>query len=1070
MKKQFLFLIIICLLISCSEKRELSLAGKWSVVLHESTRKDTLFKPNRGLGPTQNVMYQPTILNENAKVEGTINLPGTLDEYGYGNKVEDAFLGCLSRKTQFIGEAVYSRKIRTTETTSWKIIFERVLWKSSLKIDGRVIGSCESLSTPHTFVVENLPAGNHIIEVTIDNTMIHRIGEKGHAYGEHMQTIWNGILGKMIMQKIETPILENVRINAPFECDKIQIYFDCNSNTLTNLNLVLRDKKTKEIILDQEVSITKNAGKNLISIPLKPNQVQLWSEFNPQLYLLELRDRNYLLLEKTIGFRSFKREGNQMFVNGEPLFLRGNLDNCHFPLTGYPSMKKEDWLKIFSIQKEYGCNNIRFHSYCPPEAAFEAADELGIYLAPEVGVWIDGWMPGQITPLGMNNYGLNAFIKQELKNICDAYGTHASFAMLGIGNELGNSNFDSLQIWVDAVKKMESFDNNTDWHSRLYTISTARTLTSVDDFFVTHHYPNVGGVRQWMFPHTNWSYENLYCQTTVPTVAHEIGQWPVYPDWNEIDKYTGVLKPRNLLSLKQQAQNNGVLQFNEKFHFASGMQSRLMYKDEIESFMRTPSCLGIHLLGMQDYSGQGEALIGFLDSFYEPKGFWSAQEARGCFAPIVTLAEFEKYGWETTETFSAKLLVRNQKCDLKNVHIRYKIFNVAGNLITEGESLSQNIKNGKLADFGQITLDLAPYANEKLTLETQLFAENQVCSEKNSWNIWVFQAQDSYQSNKVLLTDNLETAIFALKKGDKVILDASKLGNDKTFLKGDWGAVYWSTTWFPGQQMQTLGVWMDKNHSLFKSFHSEGYADWIWWKIFEKGRCFDLKGLSTDYCPSAMPVPDFHNNQRLGSIFELKLGQGKLLVTGYSLEGNSIEQIVYRNELIRYAESNEFSPTETISEQWLNNLLNPNVTQQNLDLPEEFRNALLYVECGANATNPSNWTTDLDKSIIAENVSYEIKGFSVVQKGSNFTWTTNTDNEVIIRTPAGELGMLHIEFLNKKVSGVIEGRNFDSEKARSVVLPIDREDCLDGKLLLNVKADKDNPIYIQRIVFVPVKK
>jgi len=1068
MKKHFLFLILTCIFISCSEKQELNLSGEWSVVLHESTRKDTLFKPNRGLGPTQNVMYQPTILNKDAKVDGKINLPGTLDEYGYGNKVEEAFLGCLSRKTQFIGEAVYSRKIRTTKTASWKIIFERVLWKSSLKIDGQEIGSCESLSTPHTFIVENLPAGSHLIEVTIDNTMIHRIGEKGHAYGEHMQTIWNGVLGKMVMQKIEKPILDNIRINAPFERNKVQIFFDCNT-ILTDLRLVLRDKKTGETILNQDVSVVKNVEKNIISIPLKPNQVQLWSEFNPQLYSLELRDSNYLLLEKTIGFRSFKREGNQMFVNGEPLFLRGNLDNCHFPLTGYPSMKKEDWLKIFSIQKKYGCNNIRFHSYCPPEAAFEAADELGIYLAPEVGVWIDGWMPGQITPLGMNNYSLNTFIKQELKNICNTYGTHASFAMLGIGNELGSSNFDSLQLWVDAVKKAESFEN-TDWQSRLYTISTARTLTAADDFFVTHHYPNVGGVRQWMFPRTNWSYENLYCQTTVPTVAHEIGQWPVYPNWNEIDKYTGVLEPRNLLSLKQHAQNNGVLQFNEKFHFASGMQSRLMYKDEIESFMRTPSCRGVHLLGMQDYSGQGEALIGFLDSFYEPKGFWSAKEARGCFAPIITLAEFEKYGWTTAETFSAKLLVRNQLCDLENAQINYQILNVSGNLVAEGKTSSQNIKNGELADFGQITLDLAPFANEKLTLKTQLFAENQICSEKNSWDFWIFQTQDFCQPKEVVLTDNLEIAISALKEGRNVILDASKLGNNKTFLKGDWGAVYWSTTWFPGQQMQTLGVWMDKNLPIFKFFHSEGYADWIWWKIFEKGRCFDLKGLSCDYCPIAMPVPDFHNNQRLGSIFELKLGQGNLLISGYSLEGNSIEQIVYRNELIRYAESDLFSPKENVSVQWLNNLLNPNVTIQNSALPEEFKNALLYVDCGANAIKSSDWKIDLDKYIIAENVNYEVKGFSIAQKGNNFVWTTNTDNEIAIHTPAGELGMLHVYFSNKKVSGVIEGRDFNSKDAMSVVLPIDREDCLDGKLLLNIKSSKDNPIFVNRIVFVPVKK
>ena len=1069
MRKFTLYLFILFIATACSNKNELNLAGEWSVVLKESSRKDSLFKPNRGLGPTQNVMYQPTILNEKAKVEGIITLPGTLDEYGFGNEVEEPFLGCLSRKTKFIGNAIYSRKIKTTEQASWKITFERVLWKSTLKIDGQEIGSCESLSTPHTFIIKNLPAGNHAIEVNIDNTMIHRIGEKGHAYGEHMQTIWNGILGEMVMQKIDVPTLENIRINAPFTRDIVQVFFNSDS-IISEVNFLLKDKKTGNVIIEKNVDITKNLTQNTISVPLQPEKITAWDEFNPQLYTLELRKKDVLLLKENIGFRSFKREGNQLFINGEPLFLRGNLDNCHFPLTGYPSMKKEDWLKIFSIQKNYGCNNIRFHSYCPPKAAFEAADELGLYLAPEVGIWIDGWMPGQITPLGMSNYSLNSYIKTELNNICNAYSTHASFAMLGIGNELGSSNFDSLQLWVDEIKQAESFENNSNWQSRLYTISTARTLTSVDDFFVTHHYPNIGGVRQWMFPYTAWNYENLYAKTETPTIAHEIGQWPVYPNWNEIKKYTGVLAPHNLVALKQHAKENGVLQFNDKFHFASGMQSKLMYKDEIESFMRTPSCRGIHLLGMQDYSGQGEALIGFLDSFYEPKGFWSAKDARGCFSSIVTLAEFEKYGWRTSETFTAKLLARNQKCDLNNVQIKYEITDVRGNVVKEGKTSTRFTKNGDLTDFGNISIDLESFANDKLTLTTELISGDNVLSEKNSWSFWIFPEQEIKIPSNTLLTSNLSAAIEAAKKGGKVILDASKLGNENMYLKGDWGSVYWSTTWFPGQQMQTLGVWMDKSNPIFDAFHNEGFADWIWWKIFEKGRCFDLKGLSKDYYPIAMPVPDFHNNQRLGSIFELKIGEGKLLISGYALDGNSIEQIVFRNQLIKYVESENFSPQEITDEAWLNNLLNPNATVQNTDLPEEFRNALLYIECGGKATETTSWNTSLDKVFVTEHVGYEVDGFTINQVNNTFTWTTTSNNEIIINTPAGELGLLHVDFLNKNASGIIEGRKFDSENKNFVALPIDREDCLDGKLRFRVNATKNNPISIKRVIFIPVKK
>ncbi len=1067
MMKTIRFLALIfatSLFVACANKNEINLAGKWQVELHESAKRDTLLKPNRGLGPTQNVMYQPTVLSASAKTKGTIALPATLDEYEFGNRVEEPFLGCLSRKYQFIGEAVYSRKIKTSELASWKITLERVLWKSTLRIDGVAVDSCESLATPHSFFVKNLPAGEHTIEIVVDNTMIHRIGEKGHAYGEHMQTVWNGILGKMLMTKVVAPTINNVRINAPFERNLVEVAVDCDEQ-LGELNLTLRNAKTNELLVDEQVKFLKNGGEQIVSLPLEAERFEAWSEFNPQLYTLELRKDDCVLLKKNIGFRSFKRVGNQLYVNGEPLFLRGNLDNCHFPLTGYPSMTKEDWRRIFEVQKSYGCNNIRFHSYCPPEAAFEAADELGLYLAPEAGIWIDGWMPGQLTALGKDDYALNNFVKSELKNICKAYGTHPSFAMLGIGNELGNSDYDSLKTWVGDLKNSGDFAENDGWQTRLYTISTARTLTSVDDFYVTHHYPNVGGVRQLMFPRTNWNYESLYAQTTTPTVAHEIGQWPVYPDWREIEKYTGVLSAENLKTLKADATENGVLQFNEAYHFASGMQSRLMYKDEIESFMRTPSCRGIHLLGMQDYSGQGEALIGFLDSFYEPKGFWSAEEARGCFAPIVTLAEFEKYGWWASETFTAKLLVRNQKSDLEAAQIHYKICDSKGVDVASGATPAQAMKNGDLVDCGAIALDLHRFAGEKLTLTTVLTSGETELSAPNSWSIWVFAEQEQQQPENCLLTDDLSQAVEGLKRGKRVLLDASQLGGESHYLKGDWGSVYWSTTWFPGQQMQTLGVWMQRTHKVFAPFHCEGFADWIWWTIFENGRCFDLRGLTADYRPLAMPVPDFHYNRPLGSIFELRLGEGKLLVSGYALDGERAEQIAYRNALIAYVESDDFAPQESVSEQWLNTVFNPEVQSTNADLPAAYRNALLYVECAAKATNASVWRADVDNVFANERVSYEVKNCSIAQHNGAWVWTTEPNNEIVIKTPAGELGALHLEFATKGVSGVIEGREFMAE-ARTIVLLIDREDCLDGKLVLTL----DDAVALKTLFFVPVNK
>ncbi|MBO7315584.1 MAG: hypothetical protein J6U44_00235, partial [Paludibacteraceae bacterium] len=163
----------------------------------------------------------------------------------------------------------------------------------------------------------------------------------------------------------------------------------------------------------------------------------------------------------------------------------------------------------------------------------------------------------------------------------------------------------------------------------------------------------------------------------------------------------------------------------------------MMYKDEIESFMRTPSCRGIHLLGIQDYSGQGEALIGFLDSFYEGKGFWSAEEVQGCFSSMVSLAEFEKYGWRSSETLEVDLLVRNSQSTYDDLSIVYEWKNSAGKLLLKGQTNTFSSNVGELTNVGKIEFGLADLHNEKITLFTTVVdKEGRDVSKPNSWSFW----------------------------------------------------------------------------------------------------------------------------------------------------------------------------------------------------------------------------------------------------------------------------------------------------------------------------------------------
>ena len=158
------------------------------------------------------------------------------------------------------------------------------------------------------------------------------------------------------------------------------------------------------------------------------DDVKLWDEFEPNLYTLQtVMDGD--TVSTTFGMREISISGRQFYMNGRKIWMRGTVGNCCFPLTGYPPTDEESWLRIFRKCKEYGLNMMRFHSYCPPEAAFAAADKVGFYLQPEGPSW-----PNHGVRLG-RGMTIDRYLMEETQRMVREYGNHPSFCMLAAGNE-----------------------------------------------------------------------------------------------------------------------------------------------------------------------------------------------------------------------------------------------------------------------------------------------------------------------------------------------------------------------------------------------------------------------------------------------------------------------------------------------------------------------------------------------------------------------------------------------------------------------------------------------------------
>ncbi|MCH5719296.1 glycoside hydrolase family 2 TIM barrel-domain containing protein [Niabella hibiscisoli] len=566
----------------CSAQDKISIAGPWKIRLDADSLYYNQHKPP-------------------AEFTQTIQLPGTTDEAGLGSKTIGSDYGILTRAFKHIGPAWYQRQIHIP--ADWKgkntyLLLERVLWESQVFIDGRPVSKLSPLYVAHRHNLGTLEPGAHTLTICVNNDLIHNIGDKGHGYTEYTQTIWNGIVGKLELHS-ENPIA--IRL--------VKTYPDAEKKSL-RLETFLTSPTSDDIILTASLKDLQT-GKQVHTASKKfaadPEHVKIdwtidgleniksWDEFDPNLYEVSLtlkQGGNISTWKDKIGFRNVSTTTHKILVNSKTTFMRGNLDCVHFPLTGYPSCNIEDWEAIFSKYKAYGLNMVRFHSWTPPRAAFEAADKLGIYIQTEI-IWLDWWMAGEQKdrpemntkgyPQGLGkNPNADAFVQAEMQRVIDEYGNHPSFLFFCIGNELGNSDFDVMQEWV---KKLKSADPR-----RLYAVSTARKIMPVDDYMVTHNIPNVGGTYANSMNRTDAGLEANYLKATIPIIAHEVGQYPVYPEWKEIEKYKGVLKARNLEGFKLVVQKNGIANQDIDFHKATGALQQLLYKNHIENIMLAPEC------------------------------------------------------------------------------------------------------------------------------------------------------------------------------------------------------------------------------------------------------------------------------------------------------------------------------------------------------------------------------------------------------------------------------------------------------------------------------------------------
>ncbi|MBR4480608.1 MAG: beta-glycosidase [Prevotella sp.] len=638
------------------------------------------------------------------------------------------------------------------------------------------------------------------------------------------------------------------------------------------------------------------------------------------------------------NFKDFHIEGQHFYANGHQIFLRGKHDACVWPLTGHVPMDVESWRQYLGDCAAYGLNHVRFHSWCPPEAAFVAADEFGIILQPELPFWGD---------FNEKDTVLMQFLHKEGENILRTYGHHPSFRMFALGNELWGS-IDKMAEFIEdfrkiAPDKVYTFGSNyylgyqgvkkgmdyfttcrvggEGWGNyNTHTRGSFSFADAADGGMINHFYPNTmmnfeEGCKLAFPEGSPWT-------KAVPVISHETAQFQTYPDYDEIKKYTGVLYPYNMEVFRDRLEKAGMLDQAKDFHTASGLWSLQLYKQDIEMDLRTKNMAGFQLLDLQDYPGQGSAYVGILDAFMDPKGLCTEREWRQWCAPVVPLLVADRYCFTIEDGIHAWIQVANYSGEsLNGKTLRWEL---AGTSVISSGELKLPSTEG-LFTAGEIKIDLS-----SLDKPTQL--QLSLCIDDteyygvpyhNTYDLWAYPAWTdlSKLESKLMVTNELdERAVAQLEKGKSVLLmpEASELTVGGLFQTDYWNYRMFKTisennkkTVSPG----TLGILCDPEHPIFRSFPTQMHTNWQWFPVIKASHPMMLDNTGKDYRPIVQVIDNIERNHKLGLIFEFQVGNGKLLVCMADLDhaASYPEGRAFYRSVLEYMVSPDFAPRTKIT-------------------------------------------------------------------------------------------------------------------------------------------------------------
>lgn len=934
-----------------TNEKTISLAGDWICKLDPA---------NRG----QSERWQDQMI-----VSGLVSLPGTTQTNGLGPAPSLSLISGLTPTTEYLGPAWYQREFELTEADCKRhieIFLERCGWVSAAWLNGLALGSQDSLVSPHIYHLSAaMRPGKNRLTVMIDNSNrrseqapstdngsnsedlvlkadnLKRLNCGGH-HAVFGGPCWNGITGRIELQIRAKVRVTDLQAYPDIKERKVRLKVehtnDMKDAHVGSLILQIRDLKNGTIIVSREFALSFEPGSRVTEQELfLGDRMRPWDEFDPHLYQLSAEVQTALGRDSQateFGMRNLSQVETQLAINGRPTFLRGELECFVHPLTGYPPTDKEYWLHVFGVYKSHGLNHVRFHTCCPPEAAFAAADQLGIIMNVE----LPGCSGGEPDDAATLNY-----LQEEALRIVRRFGNHPSFCMLTMGNELlfngETADSEPQAILMKRVARCREED------PRHWYCCTAQSHTAGrnDDFYVSawpkgarwdHEGEPMTGIRWSGFdvvdssrfntrpPETASDYRAGIAGIDKPVITHEVGQWAVYPDLREAKEYTGCYQADNLEIIRDLMIKKGTLAMADDFVRASGNLSLLLYKEEIESALRTPGLAGFQLLGFHDHPPQGTSTIGIVTALRASKGIVTPDQFRQFCSETVPLARLGSRTFTNRDRLTADVDVAHYgSSDLDHKDFRWQLSTAAGKVLAAGEFDRRVIVTGGLTRLGRVEVPLG-FVDVPVKAMLRVFSPESSIS--NSWDLWIYPSPEKNPVARARWLRGWSAEIAVeVAAGATVVVEVPK-ERIPGATRGCFTTLFWNPIMKRNQHAFTMGVLCDPAHPALKDFPTDFHSNWQWWDVLRPSCVLDLDSIAPRPENLVRMIDSFIGNRCLSVLFEARMGKGKLLVTSLDLSSeldtrHAARQL--RHSLEAYVLSKSFDPKVEIAQDALDRLI-----------------------------------------------------------------------------------------------------------------------------------------------------